>query len=195
VAIVLASGVSRRFGPENKLTMPLKGKSLIEKTIEALEQSNIDEIITVIGHQGGRIQRALQNHDTIFIKNPDYSKGMGTSIHAGVSSLKGDAGAALVVLGDMPFVAPETINLLLRAHENSKKKLIFVPTYKEKRGNPVLWDRSLFSELLKFAPSHGGKRFIIDNPGIVQEVKVTDRGILVDIDLPKDLAQTLTRKP
>jgi len=187
VAIVLASGVSRRFGPKNKLTTLLKGKSIIEKTTEALEQSNIEEIVTVIGHQGGRIQRVLQNHDTIFIKNPVYAKGMGTSIHAGIASLKGDVGAALIVLGDMPFVAPETINLLLEAHENSKEHLIFVPTYKGERGNPVLWDNALFPELLKLAPGLGGKQLIIDHPEFVKEVNVSDRGILVDIDSQHDI--------
>lgn len=187
VAIVLASGVSRRFGPENKLMMPIGGKSIIEATIENLEQSDIDGIITVTGHQGTVVRRALKNHDTIFIDNPDYAKGFGTSIHAGISSLGGDAGAALIVLGDMPFVEPETINLLLRAHENSQGKLIFIPTYRGKRGNPVLWDKTLFPELLKLAPDQGGKKVIRENPDFVKEIEVGSGGILVDIDLPKEL--------
>lgn len=191
-AIVLASGVSKRFGPDNKLTMPLEGKSIIEKTIEHLEQSNIDEIITVTGHQGGLVRRALQNHNTIFIKNPDYSKGLGTSIHAGILSLGMDVGAALIVLGDMPFVDPETVNLLLGAHENRKGKLIFVPTYRRKRGNPVLWDKALFPELLSLRPGHGGKKIIKEKPEFVQEINVGDDGILIDIDLPKDLKWALS---
>lgn len=187
VAIVLASGVSKRFGSENKLMMPIDGKSIIEATIENLEQSDIDRIITVTGHQGGRVRRALKNHDTIFIDNPDYAKGFGTSIHAGISSLGVDVAAVLIVLGDMPFVGPKTINLILRAHENSKGKLIFIPTYRGKRGNPVLWDKTLFPELLKLASDQGGKKIFHENPEIVKEINVGSGGILVDIDLPKEL--------
>ncbi len=187
VAIVLASGASKRFGPENKLLMSVGGKSIIEATIENLEQSNIDGIITVTGHQGGLVRRALQNHDTIFINNPDYARGQGTSIYAGILSLGIDFGAALIVLGDMPFVDPKTVNLLLRAHENSKGKLIFIPTYRHKRGNPVLWDKKLFPELLKLAPDQGGKKIFHENPEFVKEINVGSGGILVDIDLPKDL--------
>lgn len=187
VAIVLASGVSKRFGPGNKLTISLSGKSIIEKTVERLEQSNIDEITTVIGYQGQLVRRALKNHNTIFIENPDFSKGIGTSIHAGILSLERDVGAALIVLGDMPFVDPETVNLLLRAHENKNEKLIFVPTHNCKRGNPVFWDKALFPELLSLRPDHGGKKIMKECPKFVQEINVCDDGILVDIDLHKDL--------
>jgi molybdenum cofactor cytidylyltransferase len=187
VAIVLASGVSKRFGPGNKLTMSLSGKSIIEKTIERLEQSNIDGITTVIGYQGQLVRRALKNHNINFIENPDYSRGMGTSIHAGILSLGIDVGAALIVLGDMPFVDPETVNLLLRAHKNRTGKSVFVPTYNGKRGNPVLWDKDLFPELLSLRPGHGGKKFMKECPKFVQEINVCDDGILVDIDLQEDL--------
>ncbi|MCH8321530.1 MAG: nucleotidyltransferase family protein [Proteobacteria bacterium] len=187
MAIVLASGVSKRFGPGNKLIMSLSGKSIIEKTVERLEQSNIDEITTVIGYQGQLVRRALKNHNTTFIENPDYSKGMGTSIHAGILSLERDVEAALIVLGDMPFVDPETVNLLLRAHENKNEKLIFVPTYNGKRGNPVLWDKALFPELLSLKPGHGGNKIMKECPKFVQEINIYDDGILVDIDLHKDL--------
>lgn len=187
-AIVLAAGMSRRFGSENKLEAKIKRISILEKTIANLSLSQCGKIFVVVGHNEASIKKLLKKFGVTFLMNRNFRSGMGSSIGEGIKSLPENAPGALIVLGDMPLVKPETIDRLLRAHKEAEGKKILVPVFNSQRGNPVLWDREVFSNLLGLTQDAGGREIFRKNPGMVKEVPVDDPGILFDVDVAEDLA-------
>ena len=60
-----------------------------------------------------------------------------------------------------------------------------VPTIDGKRGNPVVWSRRFFHELMALEGDVGARHLIGRYPEAVVEVPVTDRAALIDVDTPE----------
>ena len=183
-AIVLAAGEATRFGTCKQLAR-VGGKALLEHTLDHLRASRVSEIVVVLGAHAGEIQAQVRFDRERLIFNPQYEEGISTSIQAGLRSIRGDA--ALIVLADQPFVRAETMDLLIAEYERSRPKVI-VPTCNGVRGNPVLVDRSLFSEMMKLHGDTGFRAVFNAIPDSIVKVPVDDRGVITDIDTPSDLA-------
>jgi len=179
--VILASGLSRRFGA-NKLVADMKGEPVIRKTFGALRAAGLEKIFVVTGHEADKIKAALAGEPASFVHNPDYEEGMAAAIRHGLAALPSDVDAALIALGDMPLVKPETIKALLHSLSPVSGKRIAIPVWRGKRGNPVVWHRDLFESLMRLAGDRGGKGVYETNPEAVVEVPVDDPGILADLD-------------
>lgn len=188
-AIILAAGTSSRSGKTNKLLAILDGKPVIEQTVLSLKNADIKDIIVVTGARSAEIEQALTGHKVTMVHNELYAKGMAGSLAAGISALAGQTTQALVCLGDMPFVSPDTYKNLIRASNRVSEASIFTPRFKGKRGNPVLWRNTLFEALMGLSGDTGGRYIIQQNKDAVCEVTVEDPGILIDLDTPEALAQ------
>lgn len=182
-AIVLAAGRAQRFGACKQLVQ-LNGKPLLQHALDALRASNVDDIIVVLGAHADEIKREIHFERERVIVNADYADGMSTSIQAGLRAI--DADAALIVLGDQPFVSPRTIDLLIDEHRRTRAGFV-IPTHEGRRGNPVLVDRSLFAELMKLRGDVGCRAIFADYAAAIVSIETDDRGILTDIDTPDDL--------
>jgi molybdenum cofactor cytidylyltransferase len=183
-AIVLAAGESTRFG-ECKQLARIGDKALLEHTLQHLRASRIDEIAVILGAHAEAIKTHVRFDRERVIVNPHYAEGISTSIQAGLRAINGKA--ALVVLGDQPFVRPETLDLLIAEYERSRSKIV-IPTYDGVRGNPVLVDRSLFAEMMNLRGDVGFRVIFSDHADAILKVPVDDRGVVTDIDTPADLS-------
>jgi molybdenum cofactor cytidylyltransferase len=96
---------------------------------------------------------------------------------------------ALVCLGDMPRVTPEQINQLISAFNPVEGRAICVPTVHGKRGNPVLFARRFFAEMVTVSGDVGARHLIGESPELMCEVEMSDGGVLLDIDTPQALDQ------
>jgi len=184
-AIVLAAGQATRFG-ECKQLVRLGGKTLLEHALAGVRGAKIDDVVVVLGANAEEILERIAFRETVVI-NPDFAGGMSTSIQAGLRAAKGDA--ALIVLGDQPFVASATLDALIDEYRRTKARVI-IPTYRGLRGNPVLVDRSLFAEMMNIRGDVGCRAIFGDHADSIVNVPVEDRGVVVDIDTAEDLVGT-----
>ena len=187
-AIILAAGRSTRMG-SNKLLEDLHGKPLVRHVAEAAVASKVQHVIAVTGHQSDEVEAALDGLDVRFIHNPDYAKGLSTSLKAGVADLSPGITAAIILLGDMPFVTADVINSLIAAFDASPDKIAAVPLNNAEWGNPVLLSRTLFGEIATLRGDAGARKLLQGKAGDVIEVPVTHNAVLIDIDTPEALAK------
>lgn len=189
-AILLAGGMSRRFGAENKLLAKIKGKTLVAQSVDQLAATVAGQHIYVVtGHDRAAVESALQGAGVTFVHNPDYAAGLSTSLKAGIAALPDTIDAALICLGDMPRVSAGEINRLIAAYEPRARRLIVVPTHQGVRGNPILWDRRFFRDMLDLSGDSGARQLLDVYAGLVVEVEIASDSVLTDIDRPGDLGQ------
>ena len=191
-AIVLAAGSSTRMGIPKPL-VPLEGRPLLAHVLENLSRSSVEETIVVLGEASERIREEFPfaAGRTRVIVNPSFRDGMSTSLKAGIAALSPDVEAFFVVLGDEPFVEPQTYDALIAARRAQRTRIV-LPTYRGVRGNPVLLDRSLAAEADAITGDRGCRVLHERHPHETLEVPVEDAGVLVDIDTPEELERART---
>ena len=192
-AIVLAAGQSRRMGDINKLLVEVDGVAMVTRAADAALDSGVDPVIVVTGHEHQNIEAALTGRAVNIIHNPGYAEGMSTSLRAGLSALPTDTGAVVVCLGDMPRVNAGLILRLVEAFDKAKGHAICVPTYKGKRGNPVLWSARYFGEMQHLAGDVGARHLIGEHSDAVHEVECGDSAVTFDVDTPEALKSLAAR--
>lgn len=180
-AVVLAAGRSARMG-QNKLVVDVLGTPMIGRVVDALLASSVERVVVVTGHEQERVQAALAGRDVSFVHNPEHAAGMSTSLRAGMRALGPGVDAALVCLGDMPWIAPAHIDALIDAFQPVEGREICVPMYQGKRGNPVLFGARLFEEMTQLAGDVGARALIDAHAEVVFQVPVDHSGVLVDVD-------------
>ncbi|KKK46276.1 hypothetical protein LCGC14_3164160, partial [marine sediment metagenome] len=179
-AILLAAGKSRRMG-RPKLLMPFGQSTIVEQAIDNLLGSVVDEVIVVLGHGYEEAIKTLVTKPVRLVTNPDYERGMSTSIIAGLNLVDSQAQAVMLALGDQPLITSRTINKLVKEFYNHDKG-IALPTCQGRRGHPILFAIKYKEELLELRGDMGGRQIIKDHPDDILEVAVSCEGIFIDID-------------
>jgi molybdenum cofactor cytidylyltransferase len=187
-AVVLAAGRSTRMGGPNKLLAEIRGRPLVRIASEEALASGASPVIVVTGHQRAEIEKALGGLPVRLAHNPDFADGLATSLKAGIRALPSDVDAAIVCLGDMPCIDPKLMRQLMAAFAPERGVLVVVPTFEGKRGNPVLWSRRFFPDLMAIEGDVGARHLIGRYGEAVVEVPVA-KGTLVDVDTPESLAE------
>jgi molybdenum cofactor cytidylyltransferase len=184
--VLLAAGTSNRYGESNKLLQTLEGKPLVRHAAETLHRSVLDGVTIVVGCEADSVRAALGDLPVAVRVNDDYTAGQSTSVRIGIEDAASrDADAALVALGDMPWVNFETINLLVEGYRRGVSDVL-VAACEGTRGNPVLFDSRFFEALTDVSGDVGGREIIFEADGAVA-VETGDDGVLRDIDQPADL--------
>jgi molybdenum cofactor cytidylyltransferase len=183
-AIVLAAGMSRRMGTAKQL-LRLGGKSLLERTLDNVRGSDVDEIVLVLGAAADEVRQQLAPDGVRVVVNPDFQQGMGTSLRRGLAALSPQVEAALIVLADQPFVRSSTLDQMI-AYRQKHAPQILIPVCRGFRGNPVLLDRSVFPELMNLTGDIGCRAIFGSHTQSIHRLAVDDVGILVDIDSAED---------
>ncbi len=187
-AVILAAGRSTRMGGPNKLLAELGGKPLVRTVTEQALASKASNVIVVTGHQASEVEKALAGLRVKFVRNPDFAAGMSSSVKAGIAAVSRDADGAVVGLGDMPLIDAQLIDRLIDAFAPDQGNLIVVPVSDNRRGNPVLWSRRFFDELMMLDGDIGARHLIAKHSEAVAEVVVEGHGAFLDIDTPEALA-------
>jgi molybdenum cofactor cytidylyltransferase len=187
-AVILAAGMSRRMkSPEAmpKQLLPLAGRPLLQHTVDNVGRSGVDEIVLVLGFAADSVIRQISAEGARVIVNQEFAQGMGTSLRAGIAALGPHVKAAFAVLADQPLVRPETLDRLIAYHSESGAQ-ITIPLYKGFRGNPVLLDRSVFSEVMGLSGDVGCRAIFGSHTQGIHKLDAGDPGILLDIDSFED---------
>lgn len=204
-AIILAAGESRRMGTQ-KLLLPFGGTTVVGAVVRTAQASRAGRTLVVLGSDreairgelgllGGNAMSDSRDRPGIptqpasrgvdFVVNENYPLGMLTSIQAGLRALPADAQAAIVLLGDQPFLASRVIDAVIAAYEAGRNGIV-IPTFQGRRGHPILVDLKYRDEILAIDPTEGLRRLMLAHPDDILEVDAGDGNILRDLDTPED---------
>jgi len=187
-AVLLAAGQSRRMGTDNKLLALIDGKPMVRHVAETLLASNVDDVLTVTGHEADEVVKTMWDLSIPSVQNPDFDKGLSTSLKLGFELLHNKFDGILVCLGDMPFVSQDQINQILEVFDPENGRSIIVPTQNGKRGNPALISTQFWEEVRDISGDIGAKALISANDHVVHTVEIDSSSIFADIDTPDILA-------
>ncbi|GJD88234.1 MULTISPECIES: nucleotidyltransferase family protein [Methylobacterium] len=187
--VLLAAGRGTRFGPEPKLLAALGGRPLVRHAAEAACEAacawGLGPVVAVLGAHAPAVRAALSGLDIRFVENPAYADGLSTSLRAGLAALPEACPGAVVMLGDMPRVAPALLRRLAEAFDG--RAAAIVPVWQGRRGNPVLLNhRRLAPELDGLAGDRGAGPLLAGRPDVVEIAGEAGSGL--DIDTPEALA-------
>src|SRR5258708_26723116 len=158
--IILAAGSSSRLG-RPKQNLVYKGKTLLERAIEAAMASVCKPVIVVLGANSDVIKQFIEDFDIALVQNAYWPEGMSSSIRAGVSELKKNApnaDSAILMLCDQPFVNADLIDQLV---QKKSSKPIVASAYNNTIGPPVMFDAAYFDELLLLKGQEGAKKLMM----------------------------------
>jgi len=183
--IILAAGEGKRMG-KVKLTLPLGDKQLIEWVLRAVKLTPLDKYFLVVRPEDKDIVKIGKAWGAEIVLNPDFRKGMSTSIKKALLKINTrEAEGFFLILGDQPLITSKIINKLIKSFSPGKEEII-VPYFKDKRGNPVLFDICWKDELMAVTGDVGGRVLIKAHPEKVKRVNISDETILFDIDREED---------
>lgn len=183
-AIILAAGSSRRMGSQ-KLLLPYGQSTMIETVIDQVMNSNINQVMVVLGADDQKIRKAIGQRPVQICYNKAHQEGMLSSVICGIRSLPPDAGCALIFLGDQPGIPSPVTNQVIEAY-NDELYGIVIPVYERRRGHPLLVDMKYRKEVENLDLEQGLRSLRHQFPEDVLEVEVNEPGILVDIDTRED---------
>lgn len=189
--IILAAGSSRRFGDDKRKQSLDGARTVLEQTILNASEA-LDAVIVTLRADDQPFARALQERLDVpngrWFCAPDSALGMAHSLAGAINEVY-EWEAAMVILGDMPFVKPRTLAALERTYRRHQSdRPIIMPAHKGKAGHPVLFDHAYFDEIAALSGDVGARSVVSAHKTSVMTVEVDDPGIFRDIDTPSDLA-------
>jgi molybdenum cofactor cytidylyltransferase len=189
--IILAAGEGKRMG-KVKLTLPLGDKQLIEWVLQAVKFTPLDKYFLVVRPEDKDIIKIGKAWGAEIALNPDFRKGMSTSIKKALLKINTqEVEGFFLILGDQPLITSKIIKKLIKSFSPGKEEIV-IPYFKNKRGNPVLFDIYWKDELMAVSGDVGGRVLIKAHPEKIKRVNVSDETILFDIDQEKDYLKAQT---
>jgi molybdenum cofactor cytidylyltransferase len=178
--ILLAAGLSTRFGRQ-KLLQPYRGELLVRKTARCFLDAGLDPVVAVVSNDPA-FGDALAGLALTVVENAHPENGISSSIAIGLRALPQVTSAALIGVADQPYLTVEALEELVQAFSPGR---IVVPRFGNHRGNPPVFDRKFFADLLALRGDRGGQIVVSAHPGAIIEVNLAE-GIGDDVDRPED---------
>lgn len=188
-AVLLAAGRSTRMAPRNKLLVEdASGAPMVARAADALLASRARPVIVVTGHDEARLRAALAGRDGLrFVRAEDYAQGLSASLRAGLAAVPPGAEGAVVALGDMPLVDGALVDRLLDAFDPEEGRAIVQPAHGGVGGNPVLWARGFFAEMMALTGDTGAKPLLARHADALHLLEAGGDAVLRDFDTPESL--------
>jgi molybdenum cofactor cytidylyltransferase len=168
-----------------KQLLPLDGQPMVRRVVQVACEAELAQVVVVVGAQAEAVEQALVGLPVEFVVNPAWAEGMSTSLRAGLDALKPEIEAALIVLADQPGLKPGLLQALAARYRATGAPIV-APYHRGRRGNPVLFDCSLFPDLLAVKGDQGGREIIARDQAAIEGLEVNDEAVLMDIDTWKD---------
>jgi molybdenum cofactor cytidylyltransferase len=200
-AVILSAGESSRMGSPKAL-LPCRGKPFLEHLLGVLRQAmasqpsaeagrGIGEIRVVLGAHTAEISDALRLPPSLVVVNPEWKQGQLSSIQAAISSVADDSSdGVMLFLVDHPLISADLVRKLAAEFYGSGRAIV-VPTFRGKRGHPVIFARRLFRELLEAPAEQGARAVVWAHADKVLEVPTEEEGILLNLNDPETLRRAL----
>lgn len=186
--VLLAAGGSQRFGGGvPKQLAPFRGEPLVRRAARTALAAGFAEVLVVTGHEAGEVAAALEGLESEIVHNPRWAEGQSTSVKAGLARVAPSSSAALFLPCDQPLLTAEVLQRIVASYRATGGPIV-VPVHGGRRGAPVLFDRSLFGQLMEITGDAGGRQVVRRRPEEVVEVPLDDGAPLVDVDTVDELS-------
>lgn len=186
-AVILAGGAAQRMGRPKQL-LPVDGQPMLLRVVDAVLAAGLTDVIVVLGASASAIAPLLTGRPLQIVANQEWQEGIASSLRCGLTCVSSTARAALFVPADLPRLTAAAIQVVVD-HFTRTGHTIVAPTCNGQRGNPVLFARPLFGELMALRGDRGGSMLFAAHQADISYVETGDRGILLDIDTMDDYAQ------
>ncbi len=190
-AIVLAAGAATRMGRQ-KMLLPFAGSTVVAHVVAQIRAAGIESGIVVTGADADAVAAAVARTHFAIARNPDYSRGMLSSVRTGLAAASETWGAALLALGDQPLITPETVRAVISAHGDTPDRIV-VPAFRGRRGHPIVLPRAFWDEAMTRHDDVGLRGVLHAHGDRVREVSIDSHDVLSDLDTPEDYARALQR--
>jgi molybdenum cofactor cytidylyltransferase len=189
-AAILAAGESRRMGAPKAL-LPYRGKTFLSHLIEVTCHPRVGITYVVLGAHVDEIRAKIRSESASIVINDEWRSGQLSSIHAAIRSLPaGETEGLILCPVDHPMVSEELVARLIETFDSSGK-LVVLPTYRGRRGHPVLFRARLYEELLAASPSIGAREVVWAHAVDAIEVPTDEEGVVLNINDPETLRRAL----
>ena len=186
---ILAAGMSKRMGKDNKLLKKINNNMIINQTLMNHIESKINNIYLILGHEKDLILENIDYKEIFIVENNNYKSGMLSSILKIDENIDDKTSGILISLADMPLVTSNDINNLIEIFNKNNQELICIPKNKEKLGNPILLPKKIYRDLTKdlskLSQDRGLKKLILEKKYEFIEVNLS-KGVTKDFDTIED---------
>ena len=190
-AAILAAGQSSRMG-QPKALVSVQGLTFVEHLFTATRLPRIGLTRIVLGAHAAEIGPRLKFDPAMVVFNPDWASGQLSSIHAAIRSLPASTTDGIILCPvDHPLVSRRLVSDLI-ARFDSTKKAIALPTYRGKRGHPVIFRSTLYDELLSASPEVGARQVVWAHSQDVEEFPTVEEGVVLNLNDPEILKKAAT---
>lgn len=186
-AIVLAAGSSTRMAGGNKLLALFEGSPLVRRVVERAVASRVAGTVVVTGHDAHFVDAAITGLPVRIAHNPDFARGLASSLRAGIAALPASAGGALIVLGDMPAIEPSHLDRMILAFEQAGGKAVIRATNAGQPGNPVILPQAMLARAGALRGDIGARHLIAEGEVDIIDIEIGPAASL-DIDTAAALA-------
>ncbi len=180
---VLAAGKSSRFG-SSKLTAQLHRKPLLQHALAAAQVACEGRVYIVVGHDQSAIIRASAGLCDNIVINPDYEKGIGTSIAAGIRAARENTDAILILLADQPLITATHIANIIESWSGTDNEIV-ASSFDDTFGPPILFPSKAFDKLCDLCGDAGARKILSDSAFVLRSVDFP--AARFDVDTPQDL--------
>jgi molybdenum cofactor cytidylyltransferase len=185
--VVLAAGRSRRMG-ESKALLDAGGSPFVARAVTCLFDGGARPVVVVVRPLADDVASAAVDAGAVVAVNPapdDPERGGPlSSLRTGLEALPADIAGLVLLPVDHPRVTPGTVRALIGAFRRTGAP-VTVPSWRGRRGHPVLLSATLFPELLADPLPEGVRTVVRRHAGARCEVPVEDPGVLDDLDTPE----------
>lgn len=183
-AVILAAGESRRMGAPKAL-LPYRGRTFLDHLLEVTRHPRIGVRRVVVGAHAETIRKACALTESNIIENAEWEKGQLTSIHTAVRDLLGgQTDGILLCLVDHPLISATVVDTLVKAFYESGKPIV-LPTYRGKRGHPLIFASTLYDDLLAAPLDVGARAVVWQHASEVMEVPTEEEGVVLNLNDPE----------
>ena len=187
--LILAAGASSRMRGADKMLADIDGVPLVRRQAEmALTVS--DQVFVALPSKPHPRYDALTGLNVTLVEVSDAADGMSASMKAGFSALPDHTKCVMVLLADLPEITGHDLRQVIDAKSQYPNNLIWRgATNTGKAGHPIIFDRTLFSEIAKLSGDTGGQSIIRAHQDKVHLVPLPDTHARMDLDTPEDWAR------
>ena len=182
--VVLAAGLSKRYGLRNKILEKINAKSIIEYILENLISLNAykKDIIVIGGNDYISLKKKVSKYDIKIMYNQNYRKGIGSSVSL-ILKKKITYSGIMFIPGDMPLITLKDYKKLIMTFLNNENKIIS-PSYKGIYGNPLIIPKIYFNLIKNLQKDNGARKFLPPKEFIYVPCS---KGTIFDIDTKSKL--------
>lgn len=190
-ALVLAAGQSERMG-RSKLLLPFGSETCLSLVLNTCKGAKVDEVVLVLGGQEKEVRKTVDLQGVQWYRNLHPERGQTSSLKIALSHMDKEADAFFIFPADYPLIRPSVLTTLISAFEAGEKwKRIFIPTFGNRRGHPILVDKILRPTFRALGDDEPAHKVIRAQETSVEHVKVRDPAIILDLDTPPDYDRSL----